>query len=817
MENLTLLKNSIVGKIACWILLFAAPAIWAQPVVKVPPGCTVVVTGTGAGVFLGPGGTVGNGGIVVMPDPFDFPGGSGDFNVVPNGTTITGWSLLGDISRQTANIPPAPPVQGAPAVGTLNIESYNRLLRPAETSPLSPLSDPKWGRSKGRVTLSYLQAPCNSSITFEIYKRYNGTTPSWVPPIVGPDCLLPNTTYTYSVDQIASDNATAAIGFDKYYWSGLPTGSTGVYTSADESSITFTTGPSVPASTVLTCCYGRANQWDGDAAAPHTTCVSKNIGSTPVAPNFTTPPPPCLATGSTSFNVVMNPSSIIPGYVYTWTAPGTSWTLAQSGTQNANVAVTGMDNNPGSLTLTINNGACLPVTFTYNINRNFVAPLAISGATCVNAGSTNTYSIPANAQINPTTWTLPAGWNIVSTNAPGSVVGIQVPPGTAAGAYTITAAATNCPGTSISLTVNVRPATPTFVTSPPGTSPVCVTRNGGPAVTYTVTTSPGATGYQWTFPSGWSPASITTATPTVSVTPGGSGASGTISVVAIGASGCNSPATNYVVGYNPVTPSTITATCWNMGVAGTTTVTVANAPSPFYGNYTVTSSPAGLFGSYSVNPVTGVITLNTLASASGPYTLTITHTTTSCGSSSNSYPITVAGNGATVAITANVPGPGNCDQYTVSSVPPGATIAWYVNGVLTTANGTTVFVFGNTLVLCGNTAPTSVCAQVSVSGCTTLACSPTVGTHGARPAAPAGDETNDDEILLFPNPNNGNFKVVLNVPALAIISDTAGRAIKTLNLQKGENDIKAEGIAKGTYIISFEVNGKKETRQFIVK
>jgi len=820
MKHLNTIFKTIQLSIA--ITLFGLTTAHAQqPTVKVPPGCEVVVTGSGPGVVLGFGGTVGSGGIVVMPDPFDIPGTSGEFTYIPNGTTVTGWGLSGDLSVQTTNTPPAAPVQGSGAVVSLNIESYNKNLRPAEYAPLSPLSDKRWGRSKGRVTLSYSQPPCNNAISFEILKRYTSVSPSWVPPIIGPDCLLPNTTYTYSVDQIASDNASSAIGFDKYYWSGLPAGAFGEYTSADESSITFTTGATVPSPFTLKCNFGRSNSWDGDAGGAQTTFVTKVIGATPTAPAFSPAMITCLPTGSASFAVTMAPSSIITGYTYTWSAPGTSWSLAQSGTQNANVTVTGLDNNPGTLTLVVNNGSCLPATFTYEINRNFTTAIAISGATCVNAGSTNSYTLPANALINETTWTLPTGWAITSFNAPHSIVSINVPAGASAGAYTITARSTDCTSTSISYVVNVRPATPTITTPTPN----CVVRNGGPAVTYTCTTSPGATGYTWVFPAGWSPASITTTVPTVSVTPGGTASSGVITVTAIGTSACNSATSaSYPVNYTSVTPSTITTGCFSMGVAGTTTVAVANAPSPFYGTYTVSSSPATLFTpgtGYSVNASTGLITLNTLATApAGTYVLTITHVTTNCGSTSNTYNVVVAGNGATVAITANVPGSGNCDQYSVSGRPPGSTLNWYVNGVLAVSNGTTVNIFGNALTLCGTTAPSTVCVDVILSGCTTRVCSSTVGTHGMRLSNNATSEETIEGVTIYPNPNNGNFTIkVANFKksATAVLTDISGKRIGTYTLKKGENKIQRDGLAKGTYIVLLSIDGKTESQKIIIK
>ncbi len=89
-------------------LVLTAPFLFstalAQPVIQVPAACNVIVTGSGVGVLPGFGGVVGSGGIVLMPD--QYPGGL--FNYIPNGTTLTGWSMQGDLSVQTPNIPPMP-------------------------------------------------------------------------------------------------------------------------------------------------------------------------------------------------------------------------------------------------------------------------------------------------------------------------------------------------------------------------------------------------------------------------------------------------------------------------------------------------------------------------------------------------------------------------------------------------------------------------------------------------------------------------------------------------------------------------------------
>lgn len=831
MKNFTITKKSITGRIALGLLMMLSTLAWAQPTVTVPSTVQVVVAGTGG--TLGLGGTVGSGGVVVMPDPST---GIGSFTINnPGGLTLTTWSLAGDLSFTQR---PTTISQSASATTTTRtIYSYNKALRPSEASNLA--------RSKGRVSIGYSASACGGSMSFDIYKKYSGgntitTAADYVPDIVGPPCWLAGETYTYSVDQIASDNLQDGIGIDEYYWTVASVDDplitlTNFYTSADKSSITLQTPSTIEGLWVIKCAYGRANPWDGNTipAASHTTVVSKTIGALPAEPTYTAAPPTCLPTGTTSFPITATAASINPDFTYTWTIQGASWTISQPSFSSPNITLNGVDNNPGTLILTIE-GDCEPSVYTYNINRNFTSAIAISGSTCIGAGS-NIFSLPVNAQINNTTWTLPSGWSINPTgsNTPRSIANITVPAGTTAGSYTLVARSTACPSTSISIVVNVRPATPSFVTTG-SISPSCVTRNGGPAVTYTVNAVAGATSYQWTFPTGWTPASQTTTSPTITVTPGGSTVSGTVSVVAVGTGGCNSVPATRPVNYTGVTPNSITATCWSIGIAGSTAITVANAPSPFYGTYSVTSSPAGLFTSYGVNPSTGAITLTTSASAApGTYSLTITHISGgACPSLAATFSVTVAGNSGvfnnpTITGGSFDPSTGGCDTYTIINATAGTTYQWFLNGSATpvVANGTTVFFSpsGNALNLCGSSAaPTSVCVVMTNGTCKTRLCAPLVGTHGAarmaNPEAASGSVI--EGISIYPNPSQGNFFIKVDgfrESANATLSDTSGKVIGTYELQEGENSIDREGLAAGTYIVILIIDGKKESRQVIIK
>jgi hypothetical protein len=821
------------------VVLCCASMGFAQ-VVQVPPGCVVVIPGTGGTVGPNPTGFVGNGGIVSMPDP----SGGGQFNFSIIGTpTTASWSLSGDISNTNVT-PNSSPVQ--PAAGTFaNIFTCNKNLRASES--LAP-SLSSWARSKGRVRLTFNQGPCtNQTITFDIFKTFTASPLTNVPAIVGPACLKPNTQYTYSVDPIISDNINDAIGIDTYYWSGLPAAyvsAATTYTSADYSSITFTTGASVAPFT-LQCCYGRVNPNTADGGPftainqtvvpARTTCVTKPLLVAPTQPvfsastflsttatmNVTLNPSACLATGQNTFTLTYpNPAA---GQSYAWTCTNSNWTFSPNTTATTTLTVnTQGDNSPQTITLTITGNTCDPAIFNYIINRSFAAPLTIiptvAGNTCLNSTSSgNTYSIGPNASGNSVVWSIqnPSGLTgITLVNATSPTVTVNTA-GTAGGTFTLvaTSGTAACNSTNITLPINIRPATPVISGTP------CVTRGTTSTTAISCNAVPGATGYTWnlTGAPGWT-CSLNCTTNTPTFVPNGTTAGPvTISVTALGANGCNSSASaNFTVNYNPVIPTSTVSSCLNVG-ATNATITVSNPQN--FGTYTVSSTPVGITGSILGSAmVGGVIPLtipNTLAA--GSYTLVINHSTTSCTPSVNSANIVVTvGAGITVALTANVPGAGNCDQYTVSGAT-GASLTWRVNGVVVTSNGTTVNIFGNVLTLCGNNAaPTSVCVTATLSGCTRTACAPTLGTHSAKQST----TTPIEGILIYPNPNDGNFTIEVKSfkeTATATLTDMTGKEIGNYTLTKGENKIKNKNLSSGTYIVILQIDGKTESRQVIIK
>jgi hypothetical protein len=580
---------------------------FAQPIIKVPRYCEVVLAGIGTGTATGFGGTVGDGGIVVMPDPFDYHGEEGNFYSSLDEFELINWELLGDLSLQTETSYNQA-IQFVAGANPVNIQSYNKKLRFGEMPSVSlPNLDTRWARSKGRIVVTYYDRRCINKITFDVYKRYKSDRKkNLVPPIDGADCVLPNTVYTFSADPIASDNPNDEIGFDKYYWSGLPENCTLLYTAADNSSITFKTGENVPSFT-LQCCYGRANDWDGETtSALHTTCATKQVGGQATTPSYVTAPPTCHPIGQPSFNIVYNNPPL--GTTYNWTSLNPDCIISTSNTSTVStITVTTPNNNPGFLVLTITNGSCPPVNFSYQINRSFALPLAITptGATttCINGTSTNnTFTLNPSLGANSVVWSIQnpsslSGITLQNTNT--STVTVNTS-STAAGFFTLVATSgiAGCNTTNVSIPINIQPVAPAFTAS----SPSCVVRSTTGVTTVGVTPVAGATSYSWnTVPANAPGISITngtTANPTIVFNSSVGVNSVILSVRANGVHGCNSATTTRTINYISVATNftggtfndqySVSGTCgavtsWSLSSAsGVTTYTASS------GNVTIT-------------------------------------------------------------------------------------------------------------------------------------------------------------------------------------------------------------------------------------
>lgn len=835
------------------VVLFGASMGFAQTV-TVPSNCIVVSTNTTLGGVLGAGGKVTPGGVVTMADAAVPNGGIFTFTG-PSGVTlgpVISWGLSGDLSN-TATAGTLPGIVGnyngqtQPANGaTATIISYNKLFRPSEgVSTTSPLNNPSWARSKGKVTVNYTTnlTLCpgvfiGGNISFEIFKRFTATPVTNVPKIVGPNCIEAGKQCTFSVDQIVSDNANDGIGFDKYYWSGMPAVATNsTYYSADNSSITFT--PSASGSFIIKCCIGRANPWDGGTglvqAVAGTTCVTKTVGAAPSQPSFTgnNPNGLCVPTGTG-----LNPFTITytSTNTCTWTAANTGWTIGAQTAGSVTINTNGF-NNPGVLTLTVSNGTCTPLTFQYQINRKFTREFMISPIipdnNCLLSGSIdNLFNISTSASANPTTWSVtPSGTGVTLGNQiPNSSIAVNVASTATVGLYTLTASSTSCGG-DVAYEFRVKPNVPTI------TGASCVIK-GATGTTanqmYTCLASTGAT-YTWVFPAGWQPTTgtFTTNSNTITVTPTSATAvlNGNAKVTANGIVGCNNVSANFAINYASVAPTDVVAGCFSVGVAGTGSVTYSNpvGSGSYYGTLTATGSSINsitgtaislTIASVSTNvgvllnsTVSGTLSFSTSALVAGTYDLKIYHNS-GCGDAVfSTTQITVSGNGTTIGTSYGNP-TDNYFAFTSGITSP--QYQWFANGVPVGANQAS-------LALSGVTDPPAgaqVCVEVFPLGsnCKTRVCV-AQGVH-SRTANSVIKGESIEGLTIYPNPNSGTFNIKIvefKKEATATLYDYSGKKIKDFNLTKGENRIENDGLAKGNYFMVVTVDEKSNVEQLIIK
>jgi hypothetical protein len=265
-------------------------------------------------------------------------------------------------------------------------------------------------------------------------------------------------------------------------------------------------------------------------------------------------------------------------------------------------------------------------TLAVTVNNLPNQPGTISGATAVNAGGgTQTYSITAVSGATSYTWILPSGWTGSSTST-----SISATPGSSASSGNISVTANNSCGSStarsLAVTINSAPAQPGAIS---GTTSICA---GSGVQTYSITAVSGATSYTWSLPSGWSGSSASTS---ISATPGSSAQSGNISVTANNSSGSSAARTLAItVNSVPNQPGTISGTTAVNAGGGTQTYSITAVSGATSYTWTLPSGWSGSSTSTSISATPGS------SAQSGNISVTANN---SCGSSTaRTYVVTVS-------------------------------------------------------------------------------------------------------------------------------------------------------------------------------
>jgi hypothetical protein len=377
-------------------------------------------------------------------------------------------------------------------------------------------------------------------------------------------------------------------------------------------------------------------------------------------------------------------------------------------------------------------------------------PGFISGNINVCAGSSQTYSVPADPDATSYTWTLPSGWTGSSTtNSISATVG--------ANSGNITVTANNACGSStaqtLAITVNTVPSQPGAIS---GTTNVCEATTQ----TYSVAAVPGASSYTWTLPSGWTGSSTSD---TIQVSAGSNG--GTITVIAN--NGCGSSTAQTInITVNPLPNVSANASATAVCAGGQVTLTGSGA-----NTYTWSG---GVSDGVAFTPSS---------------TATYTVTGTDANGCSNTAQITI-----TVNSLPNVTVSNNANTLTANQA--GATYQWI------DCNNNNAPISGANNQSFTPTTDGSYAVVVTLNGC--------VDTSACQTITITGLDTQASSKLpfsIYPNPNRGNFTIQGTKGGVFELIDVTGKVIHTYIITNTQQTVN-ENIPAGMYFVREKESGR---------
>jgi gliding motility-associated-like protein len=266
---------------------------------------------------------------------------------------------------------------------------------------------------------------------------------------------------------------------------------------------------------------------NGCGSGSASTIFTTPTGSTPVTSGIIAGAiVPCTGNVATTYSTTATGATS-----FTWSVPA-GWTINTG--QGTNQITVTPGSNPGNISVTVSNGcgASAPSLLAL-VPTSTVPPVAgaITGNVNVCSNEKNLkYSILAVTGASTYTWSVPAGWTIISGQG---TVEIEVEAGTTGGDITVTPENACGAGTPTSITAVIRPSLVLTGSIKDESSP-CT------GLKYSVTPIAGATTYEWTVPQGWT---ITSGAGTTTIEVKANSESGTVSVSAENPSCISAPIT----------------------------------------------------------------------------------------------------------------------------------------------------------------------------------------------------------------------------------------------------------------------------------
>jgi hypothetical protein len=414
------------------------------------------------------------------------------------------------------------------------------------------------------------------------------------------------------------------------------------------------------------------------------------------------------------------------------------------------------------------------------------SPSAITGPTVnVCAGSTQTFSCSAVATATSYQWTAPTNATIVSGQGTQTVSIAFASNFGASGSILVRSQ--NCFGLSSnrSLLVYNIPATPGTISG--AATNVCP----GTSQSYSIVAVPGASSYLWTAPTN---ATITAGQGTnmATVSYGAAFVSGSLTVRAVSTCG-QSAVRSLTVSKNPTTTAVITGQSSNLCGGGQFTYTIAAVNGAVSYNWT---APAGCtIASSNLNTAT----IN-VPSTFTTGTLSVACVNSCAGSITRTLALT-----RLPATPANITGPASVcpSQVGVNFTTPavtGVTNTWTVptGATITAGQGTT------SMTCTWGTAAGSVTVR-GVNACGQSAArskSLTLLTCMEEQEGGAMDDlSRAEDILIYPNPNTGTFRVHVHEQGAFEVLNSIGQVLQTQRVNEGTAAFEVNGLPAGVYFV----------------
>jgi hypothetical protein len=731
------------------------------------------------------------------------------------------WTVLGGIQIQSES---GTTVSVAPTTGTTYATQYSKYAKGKLN--IRALVTYKYEVDVTVCTGGY---PHDSTITFSFNAEYNASIeirkefdmPDGLTTnaIVGPVCISPGDSVTYSVAPWVSLYQMNQVGFDSYDWT-IPQGlsASDLYYSADSSSVTFTAGTDIAGKT-LSVTMGKCNTSQ--------TPISLTLNAEPEIPELEDENGNPIS-WETGYCLPLNAGAsqiVITNYdsnlTYTWTKTA-GW---QGVSQVGGTLYFTPSTDARELRLTVS-GPCTDKVYDLQVNRSFATEnnhnkiVPVINQVCFMSGEEVYFKVDNAADGMPMQWSISEadqlnGWEIISG---ANTAQPKIKIGTVAGTLSVVA---GC-GNAIEGTFDVKPNVPAIIESAK-----CLENGDLSGQTFTVTADNNATSYQWDFPATWeptNPASRVTTSPAITINTDGTTA-GTIKVKAIGCaeSGWSQPVS---IKFNPVKPTIAQEGCLDAGLPGVTYFRVTNHKEgqaydwtidPLLGEQDFTYTPP-------VNDPSK-IKVTTLGNVGTGFEVTAT-ASNSCGTStvSDVYDVDVvnpfwatnetSGSGLGMQRVLSIDG-----DLPIDTDFDNIYIAWYINGDLYSED---YALFG--ISFSNRTIPNGYAeAIITYEGCTyKVETSWGNALRSAKSASTGVIEEDSNlafDIIVTPNPAKERITVIL--PEVSngsvFLLGLDGKLLKRELANALEIEFNVSDIPNGTYIVSAAQNGKRYSKQIVIK